>query len=135
MCCIGSADVSIVFKPERLENAISVEGIHGTPEGSKVKLDGYCFICICQVYTPVYIFDHSPQSIISDGVPTGHGFQVSKTRRRVDISPPSYPASKSVWYPLSIDPNGRAYMEENLLTRPPMASVFSMRDTSISREI
>ena len=36
VCCIGGADMSIVFKPGRLENSIKVEGIHGTPKESKV---------------------------------------------------------------------------------------------------
>ena len=46
MCCIGGADISIVFKLERLNKAISVERIYGTPEGSNITLDGNGSICI-----------------------------------------------------------------------------------------
>ena len=132
VCCIRSADIEIVYKPERLSKPISIEGIHGTPESSNITLDGYGFICICQVYIPVYISDHSTQSIVSDGIHTDHRFQVSKTRGKVSISPP---ASKSVWYPLFIDHDGRAYVEEELLRRPPKVSVFSLRNAPTSLDI
>ena len=86
VCCISSADMEIVYKPERPSKPISIEGIHGTPEGSNIMLDGFSFICLCQVYIPVYVSDYSPQSIVSDGILTDHGFQVSTTRGRVGIS-------------------------------------------------
>ena len=66
--------MSIVFKSERLENSIKVEGIHGTPKGSKVKMDGYGFICICNVYIPVYTSEYLSQSLESDGVLMDQGF-------------------------------------------------------------
>ena len=88
MCCIRGADISIVFKPERLQTAISVEGIHGTPENSKVKLDGYGYICICKVYIPVYISKFLSQNIISDGVLMEQGFQLLKSKGEVKIKPP-----------------------------------------------
>ena len=127
--CVAS-EVPTYQLPERLNKAISVEGIHGTPEGSNITLDGYGFICICQVYIPVYISDHSHQSIISDGILTEHGFQVSKTGGKISISPPT---SKSVWYSLSIDHDGRAYVDEELLRRPPKVSIFSLRNAWHSR--
>ena len=86
MCCIGGADADIVFLCERLEKAISVEGIHGTPEDSKVRLDGYGSICLCGVYVPVYISDHLPQNIVSDGVLTEAGFKVRKEKGGFNFS-------------------------------------------------
>ena len=74
VCCIGSADRDIVFKPEILEKSLSVEGAHGTPEGYKVKFDGFGFICTCQVYVPVYTSEHLSQNIVSDGVLVEQGF-------------------------------------------------------------
>ena len=47
VCCIRGADADLVFNAERLEKPISVEGVHGTPEDSKVKLDGFGSICLC----------------------------------------------------------------------------------------
>ena len=46
--------MSIVFKPERLENSIKVEGVHGTPKDSKVILDGYGMYLSC-VHSNVHI--------------------------------------------------------------------------------
>ena len=107
MCCIGGADVDIVFLCERLEKAISVEGIHGTPEDSKVRLDGYGSICLCSVYVPVYISDHLPQNIVSDGVLTEAGFKVRKEKGRVQLQPPGciHP-----WIDLHLDVDCRAYI-------------------------
>ena len=88
MCYIGRADMSIVFKPERLESTISVEGIHGSPANSKVRLDGYGFICILHVYIPVYTSRYLNFSVISDGVLADHGFQLRKSKGKVEIRPP-----------------------------------------------
>ena len=103
MCCIGGADISIVFKPERLESPISVEGIHGSPANSKVRLDGYGFICILDV------------SVVYDGVLIEHGLQLRKSKGKVEIKPPRV---ESTWLSLSLDPDGRAYLHENLLVNP-----------------
>ena len=88
MCCIGGADISIVFKPERLESPISVEGIHGSPAKSKVRLDGYGFICILDVYIPVYTSRYLDASVVSEGVLVEHDFQVRKAKGKVEIRPP-----------------------------------------------
>ena len=77
--------MSIVFKPERLENPISVEGIHGTPANSKVRLDGYGFICIRHVYIPVYTSKYLNDSVVSDGVLVDHGFQLRKSKGNVGL--------------------------------------------------
>ena len=105
----------IVFKPERLENPIKVEGIHGTPKDSKVCLDGYGFICICEVYIPVYTSTYLKDSVVSDGVLIEHGLQLRKSKGKVEIKPPRV---ESTWLSLSLDPDGRAYLHENLLVNP-----------------
>ena len=64
VCCIRGADADLVFNAERLEKPISVEGVHGTPEDSKVKLDGFGSICLCGVYIPVFISQHLTQNIV-----------------------------------------------------------------------
>ena len=82
VCCIGGADADIVFGSQRLGKGISVEGIHGTPEDSKIRLDGFGSICLCGVYIPVYVSDYLPQNIVSDGVPIQsrqHRDQVSES--------------------------------------------------------
>ena len=107
--------MSIVFKPKILESPISVEGIHGTPANSKVRLDGYGFICICHVYIPVYTSKYLNDSVVSDGVLVDHGFQLRKSKGKVDLKPPP---SGSTWLSLSLDPDGRAYLYENLLVNP-----------------
>ena len=103
VCCIGIADMSIVFKPERLGNSIKVEGVHGTPKDSKVCLDGYGYVCICCVYVPVYTSEYLTDSVISDGVLVDHGFQLRKSKGKVELKPP--PAG-STWLSLSLDPDG-----------------------------
>ena len=123
--------MSIVFKPERLENPISVEGIHGTPVNSKVRLDGYGIICICHVYIPVYTSKYLNVSVVSDGVLVDHGFQLRKSKGKVDLKPPT---AGSIWLSLSLDPDGRAYLYENLFSKPNL-SIFSLRDTSTSMDI
>ena len=124
--------MSIVFEPKRLENPISVEGIHGTPINSKVRLDGYGHISICNVYVPVYKSEYLSQSVVSDGVLMDQGFQAQKSKGKVEIRPPG---AQDTWYSLSLDPDGRAYIGCDLIRRPPQVSIFSLRDTSISREI
>ena len=39
VCAIGGADQDIVYGSEKLRRPIPVEGVHGTPTESKVKLD------------------------------------------------------------------------------------------------
>ena len=132
MCCIRGADISIVFKPERLQTAISVEGIHGTPENSKVKLDGYGYICICKVYAPVYTSKFLSQNIISDGVLMEQGFQLLKSKGKVMIRPPGV---RDTWIPLYLDPDGRAYITDKLINRPPVISTFAIRNAPISMDV
>jgi hypothetical protein len=132
VCCIRGADISIVFKPERLQTAISVEGIHGTPENSKVKLDGYGYICICKVYIPVYISKFLSQNIISDGVLMEQGFQLLKSKGEVKIKPPG---AQDTWISLLLDPDGRAYVADNVISRPPVISTFAPRNPPIPLDI
>jgi hypothetical protein len=80
--------MSIVFEPERLENSIKVEWIHGTPKDSKVSLDGFRSICICNVYIPVYTSKYLSQSLVSDGVLIEQGFQLRKSKGKVEVIPP-----------------------------------------------
>ena len=112
--------MSVVFKPERLESPISVEGIHGSPANSKVRLDGYGFICILDV------------SVVYDGVLIEHGFQLRKSKGKVEIKPPS---ADSTWLSLYLDPDGRAYLYEYLFSKPPQVSILSLRDISTSLDI
>ena len=65
VCCIGSTDMSIVFKPERLENS----------------------------------------------------------------------RAHTTWFLLTLDPDRRAHIEEDLIRRPSKVSVFSLRDAPISIDI
>ena len=123
--------MSIVFKPGRLENSIKVEGIHGTPKESKVTLDGYGLICICHVYIPMYTSKYPNDSVVPDGVLVDHGFQLRKSKGKVDLKP--LPAG-STWLSLSLDPDGRAYLYENLFSKPKL-SIFSLRDTPTSKDI
>ena len=124
--------MSIVFRPERLKTAISVEGIHGTPENSRVRLDGYGFIAICNVYTQVYTSEYLMQSVISDGVLMDQGFQLLKAKGEVKIKPPG---AQSTWILLHLDPDGRAYITDDLISRPPVISTFAPRNPSISLDI
>ena len=98
---------------------------------SKVTLDGYGFICICHVYIPVYTSKYLNVSVVSDGVLVDHGFQLHKSKGKVDLKPPT---AGSIWLSLSLDPDGRAYLYENLFSKPNL-SIFSLRDTSICRTV
>ena len=73
-----------------------------------------------------------PQNVVSDGILMDQGFEMRKSKGIVEISPPG---ARSDWYSLSLDPDGGAYIEENLLRRPPIVSIFSMRDAPISMDI
>ena len=124
--------MSVVFKPERLESPISVEGIHGSPAKSKVRLDGCGFICILDVYIPVYTPRYLDVSVVSDGVLIEHVFQLRKSKGKVEIKPPP---TDSTWLSLYLDPDGRAYLYEYLFSKPPQVSILSLRDTSSSLDI
>ena len=120
--------MSIVFEPERLESPISVEGIHGSPANSKVRLDGYGFICILHVYIPVYTSKYLNDSVVSDGVLVDHGFQLRKSKGKVDLKPP--PAG-STWLSLPLDPDGRAYLYENLFSKPKLSISLHLNQWTI----
>ena len=100
--------MSIVFKPERLESPISVEGIHGSPANSKVRLDGYGFICILDV------------SVVYDGVLIEHGFQLRKSKGKVEIKPPS---ADSTWLSLYLDPEMVVRISMNIFLVNPLKLV------------
>ena len=55
VCAIGGIDRDIVYRPEDLLRPIAVEGVHGTPTESKVRLDGKGSICLLGVMVKVYI--------------------------------------------------------------------------------
>ena len=132
VCCIRGADADLVFNAERLEKPISVEGVHGTPEDSKVKLDGFGSICLCGVYIPVFISQHLTQNIVSDGVLVEQGFKVRKEKGKVQIQPPG---KATTWRDLHLDSDGRAYLGEDMITRPVPVQVKDLRLGMASREL
>ena len=83
------------------------------------------------MYIPVYTSKYLNDSVVSDGVLVDHGFQLRESKGKVDLKPP--PAG-STWLSLSLDPDGRAYLYENLFSKPNL-SIFSLRDTSTSMDI
>ena len=54
-----------------------------------------------------------------------------REKGKVDLKPPP---TGSTWLSLSLDPDGRAYLYENLFSKLNL-SIFSLRDTSTSMDI
>lgn len=89
VCAIGGIDRDIVYRPEDLRRPIAVEGVHGTPPKSKIKLDAKGSICLLGVMVKVYLSEHLTTSIVSDGVLTSLGFEVMKSKKKVAMKPPN----------------------------------------------
>ena len=84
------------------------------------------------MYVPVYISDHLPQIIVSDGVLVEQGFRVRKEKGKVQIQ---LPGCIHPWRDLHLDSDGRAYLGEELVTRPVPAKVKNMILGMASREL
>ena len=128
VCAIGGADQDIVYGSEKLRQSIAVEGVHGTPTESKVKLDAKGSICLLGVMVKVYISEHLDTNIVSDGVLTRLGFEVMKSKSKVSVKPPN----STTWCDLAIDPDGRAYFREKDIQRPSPSSVCVLREKECS---
>src|SRR6056300_65822 len=131
VCAIGGADRDIVYGPEKLRRSIPVEGVHGTPTESKVKLDAKGSICLLGIMVKVYISEHLDTNIVSDGVLTRLGFEVMKSKKKVSVKPPN----STTWCELAIGSDGRAYFGEQDIRRPFPRSICSIREKEESREL
>ena len=60
------------------------------------------------------------------------GFQLLKSKGEVKIKPPG---AQDTWISLPLDPDGRAYIADNVISRPPVISTFALRNPPIPLDI
>ena len=60
------------------------------------------------------------------------GFQLLKSKGEVKIKPPG---AQDTWISLLLDPDGRAYVADNVISRPPVISTFAIRNAPIAMDV